>query len=44
MLAGPEFAPEIFGVSSEKLFAISASLITPALGFLFLYLLRLPTN
>jgi hypothetical protein len=42
MLAGPEFAPEIFSVSSEKLFAISASLVTPALGFLFLYLLRLP--
>jgi hypothetical protein len=44
MFAGPEFAPEIFGVSSEKLFAISASLVTPALGFLFLWLLRLPLN
>jgi len=44
MFAGAEFAPEIFGVSSDKLFAISASLVTPALGFLFLYLLRLPLS
>jgi hypothetical protein len=42
MFAAPEFAPEIFGISSEKLFAISGTLVTPALGFLFLYLLRLP--
>jgi len=42
MFAAAEFAPEIFGVSSDRLFAISGALVTPALGFLFLYVLRLP--
>src|SRR5262245_46836363 len=32
------FAPEIFGLSSSALWGLAQSLVTPTLGFLFLYL------
>lgn len=44
MFAGPNFVPEVFEISSERLFSLSGSVLAPALGFLFLYLLRLPLH
>jgi len=36
------FEPELFGLSSPALWSLAQSLVTPTLGFLFLYLMRLP--
>jgi hypothetical protein len=36
------FEPEIFGLSSSALWGLTQALVTPTLGFLFLYLMRLP--
>jgi hypothetical protein len=36
------FEPEIFGLASPALWSLTQALVTPTLGFLFLYLMRLP--
>jgi hypothetical protein len=36
------FEPEIFGFPSSAIWAFAQALLTPALGFLFVYFLRLP--
>jgi hypothetical protein len=36
------FEPEIFDLPSSALWSLTQALVTPTLGFLFLYLLRLP--
>src|SRR5262245_6111818 len=38
------FEPEIFGLSSSMLWSLAQALVAPALGFLFLYLMRLPLS
>jgi hypothetical protein len=39
---GAMFGPEIYGISSATLLAYSQALLTPAAGFVFIYLLGLP--